>query len=85
MGGVKCAQNLSENLKGKDYLENLIVDGSVILKLILGKEGVKVWNGLSWLRIGSCGGLYEHSNQPSASITINFSRPCPMELCSLGR
>jgi hypothetical protein len=32
-------------------LEDLSVDGWEILKWIINKEGVRVWSGLSWLRI----------------------------------
>jgi hypothetical protein len=33
------------------------VDGSMILEWILGKQGVKLWTGFIWLRIGTSGGL----------------------------
>jgi hypothetical protein len=48
-GDEKWGQNLSENLRGRDYLEDLII-GKTVLKLIL-KKGVKVWIGFNWLRI----------------------------------
>jgi hypothetical protein len=35
------------------------------LKLILKKYSVKAYTGLSWLRIGSNGGLCEHCNESS--------------------
>jgi len=38
-------------------LENLAADGGKILRLFLRKEGVNVWTGFSWLRIGTSGGL----------------------------
>jgi hypothetical protein len=34
-----------ENLKGRDYSEDLGIDGRIILECILGKEGRKVWTG----------------------------------------
>jgi hypothetical protein len=34
------------NLRGRDYLEDLDVDGRVILKWILGEKGWKTWVGL---------------------------------------
>jgi hypothetical protein len=45
-----------ENLNGKDYLEDLGVDGK-ILEWILGKRGGRVWSGFIWLWIGTSGGL----------------------------
>jgi hypothetical protein len=41
-----------EIIKGRHKL-----DGRIILEWIIGKEGVKVWSGLIWLRIGTSGGL----------------------------
>jgi len=43
-----------ENLKGRDYLRDLPIDGRIILEWI--SEG-KVWIGFIWLRIGSSGRL----------------------------
>jgi hypothetical protein len=37
-----------ENLKGKDHLEDLAVDGSVILRWILGRYG---WEGADWIHV----------------------------------
>jgi hypothetical protein len=34
---------LSKNLKGRDYSEDLDVDGRIILEWILGEYGGKVW------------------------------------------
>jgi hypothetical protein len=34
-----------ENLKGRDRLEDLNVDGRIILERVLGKQGGNVWNG----------------------------------------
>jgi hypothetical protein len=34
---------LLESLKGRDHLENLVVDGRIILEWILRKQGGKVW------------------------------------------
>jgi hypothetical protein len=44
------------NLKERDYLEDLRVDKSVILKWIFKERGV-VWAGLIWLRVGTGSGL----------------------------
>jgi hypothetical protein len=46
----------SGNPKGKVHLEDLGVDGSIILKWLLGKYGGKVWTGCIWFRIGTSGG-----------------------------
>jgi hypothetical protein len=34
-----------ENLKGRDHLEDIGVDGKIIWEWILGKEGGRVWTG----------------------------------------
>jgi glutaminase len=41
------------NLRERDYLGDSGVDGRIILRWIFRKWGVRVWNGLSWLRIGT--------------------------------
>jgi len=38
-------------------LEDLVIDGRMILEWILGKQGWKVWTGFIWLRMGTSGGL----------------------------
>jgi hypothetical protein len=48
MGGAcsrKDTKLLSENLKGRQYLEDLYKDERIILKWILKKYGGKMWNG----------------------------------------
>jgi hypothetical protein len=49
--------NLSENLKERNHLGDLGVDGNIILKCVLKTQSVRVWSGLNWLRIGCSGGL----------------------------
>jgi hypothetical protein len=44
-----------ENQNERDYLEDLGVDGVIVLDCILGKQGGKVWTGFIWLRIGAGG------------------------------
>jgi hypothetical protein len=44
-------------LKRRYHLEDVGVDGRMILKLILGKYGLGVWIGLIWHRIRTSGGL----------------------------
>jgi hypothetical protein len=43
--------------EGKDNLEDLRVDGKVILKWTLRKLGGKMWTGCIWIRMGASGGL----------------------------
>jgi len=44
-----------ENLRGRDHLEDLVIERKVILKWIF-KSMVGEWTGLIWLRIGTGGG-----------------------------
>jgi hypothetical protein len=44
-------------MKTRDHSEDLGVDGKIIFKRILGKQGGKVWIGCIWLRMGNGGGL----------------------------
>jgi hypothetical protein len=46
-----------DNMRGRDRLEDLDVDGKVILIWIIGKKGWSVRIGFMWLRIGTSGGL----------------------------
>lgn len=53
-----CLEDLGgKNLKGKDYLKNLGVDGSKI-KLLLLVTQKKAWSGFIWLRMGTSRGLF---------------------------
>jgi hypothetical protein len=54
--GEQHAEFLYENLKEKYYLEDLDLDGRIILRWIFKKwDGVKT--GLMWLRITTVGGV----------------------------
>jgi hypothetical protein len=44
---------LSENLKIRDYSEDLSIDRMIILECILRKLGEKLWIGFIWLSIGT--------------------------------
>jgi hypothetical protein len=46
-----------ENLKERDLLEDLGIDGRIILNWILGKQGKRVWTGFIWLRTGTSDGF----------------------------
>jgi hypothetical protein len=60
---------LVEKYEGKRPLEDLGVDGRIMLDCILGKQCGKLWIGCIWLRIVSTGpGSCEHSNEPSSSM-----------------
>jgi hypothetical protein len=45
----------SEHLNVRDLLENLGVDGKIILEWILWKWGGRLWNRFIWLRVGTSG------------------------------
>jgi len=48
---------VSGNLKGRDHLEDLGVDGKIILERSLRKQSGKIWTGYILLRIGTSGRL----------------------------
>jgi hypothetical protein len=54
---IRNAYFLVENLEGRDHVEDLDVDGRIILERVLGKEGGMLWTGFMWLRIGTSGRL----------------------------
>jgi hypothetical protein len=47
----------SKNLKGRDYSEDLNVDGKITLEWVIEKYGGKVWIGCIWHRMGTVGRL----------------------------
>jgi hypothetical protein len=49
---------IDAKLKGKDHLEDLDIDGRMILKLILQIQAAIIWTGFIWLRIGTIGILF---------------------------
>jgi hypothetical protein len=48
---------VSENLKGRNHLEDLRINERIISKCILEKQDGKLWIGLIWLSIGVSGRL----------------------------
>jgi len=55
------------NPRERDHLEDLCVDGRIILRWILRKYDVEAWIGLIWLRIGQVVCTCKCSNEPSGS------------------
>jgi len=49
-------------------LEDLGVDGRIILRWIFRKRGVRAWTGFNWLRIWTGGGSCECGNERTGSI-----------------
>ena len=66
MGGACCTYGKGQrriqcfcwgNMRERDHLEELGVDGMIILRLIIKKSVESSWNGLIWLRILTSDGL----------------------------
>jgi hypothetical protein len=56
-------------MKERSYMEDLNIDGRIMLKLILKQQSGRAWTGLIWVRIGKSGGLVEDGTEISVSIT----------------
>jgi hypothetical protein len=52
----------SENLKGREHMEDLGVNRKIILQWILGEKGGKMWTGFIWLQTGTNGGSYSNES-----------------------
>jgi hypothetical protein len=55
VAGMKEYKNVS------DHLENLGINGRIILK-------IPAWTGLIWFRLGQVAGSSKHGNEPSCSV-----------------
>jgi len=44
------------NVRVRNHLQDLGIDGRIILRWVFRKWDVRIWTGLSWLRIGTGGG-----------------------------
>jgi hypothetical protein len=62
MEHVACVEEIRNTYRilvrkpeGKKHLEDLRTDGRIILKLILKRQGGRVWIGFTWLKIGISG------------------------------
>jgi len=59
------------NLKRRDHLEDVSIDGKIISEWLLGKQGGKVWTGFNWLKIGT---FKSHKKWSLSNLmTISFS------------
>jgi hypothetical protein len=58
----------SENLKGRNHLDDLVVDGRIILKWILKEPRIRVWTGFICLTIRTTAFLCDHGNECWDSI-----------------
>jgi hypothetical protein len=47
----------SEILKRRDHLEDLIIDGRIILEWMLREQAGKLWTVFIWLKIRTSGGF----------------------------
>jgi hypothetical protein len=66
--GQRCIENFDGKAEGRDHLEDLRVDGEMILKRILKKANGRAWTILAGTVEGLTSGSYEHSNEQSRSI-----------------
>jgi hypothetical protein len=41
------------NIRGREHLEDLGIEGGIIFKLVLNKYGGSAWTGFTWLGIGA--------------------------------
>jgi hypothetical protein len=51
-GEMRNAELWLENLKKRDYSEDLGVDGRTILEWFLERQSGELWTGFTWLKVG---------------------------------
>jgi hypothetical protein len=75
MGGTCIMHGTDEKLvqyfgskTGRDYSEDLGIDGRIISECVLRKWGGKVWTEFICFGKGPVAGSCEHGNEPSSSI-----------------
>jgi len=56
------------NLKERDNLEDLSVNGTVILKWALKEHNGVAWSGLIWIKTQKSRGLFEHGQRILVSL-----------------
>jgi hypothetical protein len=62
-------RNLAGNLKGRNYLEYLVLYLRIILKVVFNKWGVRMWDRFIWVGVRSMENACEQNNKGSYSIT----------------
>jgi hypothetical protein len=69
-------------------LEDLVVDGRIILKLVVKKWDGEAWNGLLWLRVGTMwqalASTIMHQQVPAEYLLASQEELCSMELATYG-
>jgi hypothetical protein len=63
---------LEDKPEGKNHLEDLVVDGMIILKWILRKSGTRAWSDVG--QQVQMAAFCEHGNEPSAAIIYGAFR-----------
>jgi len=43
------------NVKNRNHLEDMVVDGRIMLQLVFNKQDGWTWTGLLWFRLGTSG------------------------------
>ena len=51
----KCAGFRWGNVKEREHLEDMDVDGRIMLQLVINRQYGWTWTGLLWLRLGTSG------------------------------